>query len=434
MSGVIVRAFQPSGRLAPTRVVTACVLACAIAWPVHAQGVPGESVESLLDIAQRDNPELGFMRYEAEAAAQRVVPAGALADPRLRTELMDTTRSNSQFPSAFPARVGSTRYTLMQDLPWFGKRALRREVAESDAHSASARSKGTWREIAAKIKSEYAQAYYLNGNAKLLVELLDLTRRLEGVAQVRYAGGLAAQQDVIRAMLEQTAMKNEIVVLEAERRQVAARLNALVGRPGNAPLAQPQSLRPLPSATQLDDVSLAERAKANNPLLAAQAAKIRAAEKNRALTFRNRYPDVTLGIATYQTGYDWKQTDLMLELNLPLQQESRRAMEGESEAMLDAARARHAATLNQVLADLSENLAGLDAARRSEALARDALLPQAELTFQTALAGYETGKVDFATVLEAQRAIRQARQIRIRAQAEGEARLAEIERSVGEDL
>ncbi len=34
--------------------------------------------------------------------------------------------------------------------------------------------------------------------------------RLEKVAQVRYAGGLAAQQDVIRAQVEQTSMRNEL--------------------------------------------------------------------------------------------------------------------------------------------------------------------------------------------------------------------------------
>jgi outer membrane protein TolC len=61
-------------------------------------------------------------------------------------------------------------------------------------------------------------------------------------------------------------------------------------------------------------------------------------------------------------------------------------------------------------------------------------LPQSELSFKSALAGYENGKADFATLLDAQRQIRQSRQNKIRAQAEGQARLAEIERIVGEDL
>ena len=51
--------------------------------------------------------------------------------------------------------------------------------------------------------------------------------RLEKVAQGRYASGLAAQQDVIPAQIEQTNMKSELVALESESRQVNARLNAL---------------------------------------------------------------------------------------------------------------------------------------------------------------------------------------------------------------
>ena len=124
----------------------------------------------------------------------------------------------------------------------------------------------------------------------------------------------------------------------------------------------------------------------------------------------------------------------MLEVNIPLQQAPRRAMEREAEAMLAAARSRREATANQVLADLAENLAGIDAAQRTEALATGSLLPQAELTFSSALASYENGKLDFATLLDAQRQIRQAKQSRIKAQFEGQMRLAEIEKLLGEDL
>ena len=62
------------------------------------------------------------------------------------------------------------------------------------------------------------------------------------------------------------------------------------------------------------------------------------------------------------------------------------------------------------------------------------LLPQSELTFQAALAGYENGKVDFATLLDAQRQIRQARLNQLKARAETQARLAELEKIIGEDL
>ena len=60
--------------------------------------------------------------------------------------------------------------------------------------------------------------------------------------------------------------------------------------------------------------------------------------------------------------------------------------------------------------------------------------PQAELTLRSASATYETGRVEFATLLDAQRQIRKARQDALKAAAEERIRVAEIERLIGEDL
>ncbi len=395
---------------------------------------PGADVKSLLAIAREKNPEYASMRYEAQAAAERVTPAGALPDPRLRTELMDITRGGEQNPTLLPSNVGSTRYTLMQDLPWFGKRDLKRKIAEFEAEGSHGKVRGTWSELAAKIKTAQAQRYFLYGNEKLTQEILDLIVRLEKIAQSRYANGLSAQQDVIRAQIEQTNMKNELIALESESRQVNARLNALLARPATAPLAQPEKLRTLPVPGQLDAAALEERVRTRNPQLFTDEALIKAAEKGRDLVYKNRYPDFNVGIAPVQYGSAIKEWGLMMEINIPLQQSSRRSQEREAEAMLLAARSRKEASANQVLSELSENLAGLEAAQRTEALATTSLLPQAELTFNAALAGYENGKLDFATLLDAQRQIRQARQNQIKAQFEAQTRLAEVEKLLGEDL
>ena len=52
----------------------------------------------------------------------------------------------------------------------------------------------------------------------------------------------------------------------------------------------------------------------------------------------------------------------------------------------------------------------------------------------SALAGYENGKVDFATLLDAQRQIRLARQSQLKAQADAQIRLAEVEKLLPENI
>jgi outer membrane protein TolC len=258
--------------------------------------------------------------------------------------------------------------------------------------------------------------------------------RVEQIAQARYAGGLVQQQDAIRAQLEQTTMRSELIMLESEKRQVRARLNALLARDAAAPMAEPRALRPLPAVSAVEAPALAQRARANNPQLAAEAARLRGAEKSRELTRRNRYPDFTVGLTPTQMGSRITQWGVMVEVNIPLQQTTRRSQEAEAESMVSAARSRSEALANQLVGDLGEQLAMLDAARSTEALVTNQSLPQSELGLRSAIAAYENGKLDFTALLEAQRQIRKTRQDNLKAQAEAQMRLAEIERIVGEDL
>jgi len=412
------------------------LLGCLVSLPAQAgESALGADVQGLLDYAREHNPEFAAMRHDAEAAQQRVQPAAALPDPVLRAELQDiTNQGTSKGSSLLPSQVGSTRYTLMQSVPWFGKRDLQREAAEAQVAQANGQTSATWAELSGKIKTVYAMYYYLSGSERLARETLDLMRRLEQIAQTRYANGMAAQQDVIRAQVEQTDLHAELLDLEKEQHHTHGRLNALLSRPAMAPLAEPIRLRPLPAAAQLDYPLLEEKLRARNPQLQIADARIQSAEKSRDLAYVNRYPGFTLGVTPTQSGNTVKSWDLMVELNIPLQQSSRRSQEREAEAMLAASGARKEALLNQILSDLSEGVAGIDTARRTESLLATRLLPQAEFTYQSALAGYETGKVDFATLLYARRQILKAGQQRLKAQFEAQVRLAEIERLLGEGL
>jgi outer membrane protein TolC len=386
---------------------------------------PGRTVDSLLAIARQNNPEFSALRHEAQAAIERVAPAGELMEPRLKVELQDITKAGEQ---------GATAYTLTQEIPWAGKRDLRRDIATLDADAAQSRIRQNWVELAARIKALFVQRYLVQANERIASETLELMLQQEKVMQVRYAGGLAAQQDITRIHVEHTAMRAELVALGAEWRQTQTRLNTLLARPVQAPLATPSRLRPLPESAQLDLAALSDRLRSVSPLLSVAASGVLSAEKSRELTNKSRYPDFTLGINAMQRQNTVKEWGLMVELNLPIRDRVLQSQERESEAMLAAAQSRQLAAANQALADLSDNLIALDAARQTEHLMTYSLMPQADLTWRAALAAYENGKADFATLLDAQRQIRQARQSQIKAQADAQLRLIEIERLVGEEL
>ena len=86
-------------RITPSRKLLCAALTASWCLGAQAQVQPGSNVESLLSMAREGNPDFASMRYEADAATERITPAGALPDPKLRTELMDITKGGSQSAS-----------------------------------------------------------------------------------------------------------------------------------------------------------------------------------------------------------------------------------------------------------------------------------------------------------------------------------------------
>lgn len=425
-------------RCLPALVIVAALLPA----PGRAEDLPGSqqtpvikgaSLQELLQWADAHNPDVAAMNYEIEAAENRIVPAGALPDPVLRVELMDFAGPAAPHGlSVLPNRVGGTKYTVMQNFPLWGKRDLRTEIATAGLNEASSRRTALLADIHSRIKIAYAQFYQPFQLKRLDLDILALLQDIESVTRARYSNGLVPQQDVIRAQVEKTLLHSEVITLEAEEKQALARLNAIAGRAPHDPVAEPRMLRTLPDV--LDANALQEKVQRNNPMLRTQDAQITAAEANRRLVDKNRFPDLTLGLAPTQRGGGIDGWEAMVEVNIPIRFDTRRAQEAEASAMLGAAKERQQAIANNVVGELQETIAAYQAAKEQELLVTHTLLPQAELTFRSALAGYENGKVDFATLLDAQRAIWRAKQDKIKAQVEQEVRLAAIERMIGEEL
>ena len=135
---------------------------------------PGRSVDELLDLARAGNPTLRAAQREAEAARERVQPAGALPDPMLKIELMDLTNMGETSPRFSPSQVGSTQYTISQQLPLWGKRELRRGQAEALARVAGHGAEDMTLELLTLLKRGYAQYWQVVKMQALSREIAEL--------------------------------------------------------------------------------------------------------------------------------------------------------------------------------------------------------------------------------------------------------------------
>jgi outer membrane protein TolC len=377
-------------------------------------------LSALLAYADRHNPGLAGAAAEIAAAEARVGSAGALDDPMLRIEPEDMLDDGLQL---------STRYQLMQDLPWTGKRKLRRDIAAAEAEQSTAAYRRNRSELRREIRMAYADWWEAKGRLRVLEEVKAILADAEVVARTRYSAGLAPQGDVLRAQLELSNFENERLGLSAAAQAATAQLNGLVGRRSDANLL-------LPAEGMLEDLpelrAAEHRLLAGSPEIEAATALEHAADTRNALTFRERWPDLRVGVMAMQRGSEIDEWGLMLELNLPLQQARRRADEAESAAMRDAAWSLREDAVVRALAGLRQAHAQASGALAQRDLIEHTLEVQAQLTLTAALAAYHTGAADFLAVIDATLQVTQIRFAAITAAAEYDRWLAEFLDYLGE--
>ena len=360
--------------------------------------LPGADLDSVRAWLIERNPELHALRAEAEAAQARVLPAGALPDPMAEVELMGIDPDR---PSLLPGNVDATTWRLRQSFPMWGKRGLAREVARHEASAAGLDREAVALDLLARAEEAYVRFWHAREAVAVLDRQIELLDQLEEVARTRYALGIAAQQDSIRAQVARTGLHRERIGRLAARSQAAAMLNAVLARPADAPLAEPTSEPGIPlPADRLDQV-LAILADAGHPALRASAARAEAADAALELQRRTRYPDLSLGLGIMQREDRVEGYEVMLAVEIPLQQGVRREREREARLMGDAARARSDALAAGLAGQLGRAWSQASDARDQRRLIEGTLMPQAQANFESALASYRVGEVDFGTLLEA---------------------------------
>ena len=404
-----------------------------VAAPARAEApvslaAPGATLDEVLAIARRLSPDLAARALDTEAAQARVAIAGSLADPTLRITSDEIDRTSGP-------RHNKMFFTVEQEFPLWGKRDLRRDQASADVARSRADTRATEAELIEKVKVAFAQYYQADQAIRTTEDLHRVVHDMARVARDRYAQGRGSQQEVYKAEVEITRLSTEIVRLEARRRSAAARLNALLARPIDAPLARPVKLRALPSDAALAPDALMQRARAGNPSLAGRDAQIAAAAAGKQLADKSWYPDVTLKAgAIDRTGNGPNGYLAEIGLRVPLQWGLHEAQQREAAAQVGAAQARRQALELQIQGELGEFAADLAGSRKTADLIRTQLLPQSQALLRSGVAGYGLGRAELVDVLRAEHDLADLRIELLSAEFDQQRQLAAIERLIGGDL
>lgn len=355
------------------------------------------TLENLVAEALGGNPDAAASSAAAEAARFRIVPARTLPDPFLSFNYQNDGKGFS---------LGRRDMTFLgamfsQPLPWPGKLRLAGEIAESEARRVELGAVGRTR---LAIEARVRRAYYDLVLSRSLLDLIEDRRRawqqIEGVVRERYAAGLAVQQDLLRAQTELLRLDEARADQQAAAQSRLAELNRAVGRPQEAPLETPRFSG---FREEVADLSLVRQAAQDrSPELATAREAIVTTRRGVDLARKQFLPDFVASAGPmYRGGLDpmWQ---VGVGVTLPVYAGSRqRNRLRETEAEARAREASLSATSQELDFRTRERFESLQAAVRVAKLYRDGVLSIDQLSLESALASYRTGRVPFVTVLDA---------------------------------
>jgi len=378
---------------------------------VHAQppDVPDPQLRALLTEALANNPEIRAARSEAEAARQRVSPAGALDDPMLEAGILNVPTDSWRFNRE---DMTMKMLGLAQKLPYPGKRALRREVAERDAEALQYGFRETANRVSRDVKLAYFELARVLESIRLVQETTRVLEQFLRIVESRYAVGQAVQSDVFKAQTQLGKMREELVRMERERPVTEAELAKLLGRTGAAPIDARVPDARLPETRKdlrLDLDGLREAALRQRPQLLALQKVVDKYSASIELARKEYNPDfdVRLQYGQRENMLDGTRrpdmVSLTVAINLPIWgKEKIEPRIAEARSMRDQAQSMYNDLRNDVFAKLRQQAATAEQSRTSGELYDRAILPQARLAVESALAAYRVNKVDLLTLLDSQ--------------------------------
>ncbi len=404
----------------------------------------GEHADSpVLDADATLNDYLLYAALNSEAlrAAYEEVKAALLRIPQVKT-LPDPMISYAYFLREVETRVGpqEQRLGLSQMFPWFGTLRLQGEIAAKQAEAAAAVYQQKKLDLFYKVKTVYYDYFYLHQAIRITRQNMELLTDIEEVAREAYKTGQPLAP-LLQLQVELGKLDDRLRTLEAMREPVSAKLSASLSRPSYEVLPWPAAIPDETVSARVDQLT-AEMPRYNPSLhrldLTAQQ-HATAAE----LAGKSRWPNFTLGITYTQTADalmdntpDNGKDPVMasISMNLPIWRGKYNAAEQEAWSRESAARATYRDAYHELSAELAFAVFQLEDADRKIKLYRDTLIPKGEQALNVARQAFEAGKVDFLSMIDAQRMLLEFQLAYEQARTEHAKRVAQIEKLTGHPL
>lgn len=391
---------QGGGRFLPV----ICVLCSVLLFltPAFADEL---KLQPLIDEALKNNHEILMSEARWSASKFRIPQAESLSDPMfmfgyLNDGVKDLYTFNDEM-----AADSQWMFSASQMFPYPGKLSLKKEMAFRDSESIGALLDSTRLKVTARVKELYYELFLANKSIDLTKEMTALFTKIEDAALARYSTGMAPQQEILMAQTEKYMLMEKEEMLKQRVQSLEAMLNNTLGKDVKTPLGRPTELPPTLFDHDADE--LINTAYENSPEIKSRERMIRGAETKVQMAAKEYYPDFTVN-ANYsvKNKYYEDMWGLTATINIPIfYRTKQRQAVLESEATLSEARHELDDVKFMTASEIRDNYSMLKSSERLMDLYKSGLLPKTYQNFESALAGYSTGKVEAITVITSLKAV-----------------------------
>jgi outer membrane protein TolC len=367
----------------------------ASAW--YGRAAEPVKLNDLIREALARNPEVLAAQKKYEAARQRPSQESSLPDPMLS---VGYSSNGGPLPGQGLGVEPTSNVGVMvtQEIPYPGKRQLRGNIAAKEADAEFQQYLAAQLNVRSRVTQAFHRLHHSYAALEILSEGKGLLTQVIRVSEARYAAGMAAQQDILKAQTQLSILEARIAEKQQDRDTSQAELNSLLNRRPGTPLGVPEDPAVKPLGLTVE--ALLARAASLSPELRRAQEMIQRNELAVNLARKDFHSDYTVSGGYYYMG--GMPAMYQVRVDIPIQihrgQKQRPALDEQVQRLSESRRHFEAADQNLQFRVREAYFAARTAYRLMK-LYEDTILPQSALTIEASLPAYQTGGTDFLSVL-----------------------------------
>jgi cobalt-zinc-cadmium efflux system outer membrane protein len=381
-----------------------------------AQNAPPLTLQSALDLAEKQNLDLAAARRRRAVAVAGIATAKQRPNPTLSFEALRDSPHESLL--------------LEQPLELGSKRGRRIDVAKEEGVLTDVEISAIARAVRRNTREAFFAVLLARAESQRLARVVQLAERLQQIARDRFQAGDVAQLEVIQAGLEVSRAQADREVSEQREKVSMSQLNALVNEPAATNWELIGKLEDMGSIPTLPE--LLDRARQLNPELQHLGQEQKVEERRRALLKAERIPNLSVQVGSdFNAPPDFRAGPRgALAMELPLFNRNQGQI-SQSLANQQVLSAEAVATERSVSAHIESGYFDFQAQQTQVQLYSIKLLPVARQLESLAEESYRSGRTGILTVMQAQQKVQDVEQSYFESLFGLQSMLARLEEAVG---